>query len=754
MLMSPDGVLRFMRSGSGDTLLPIALDTIDWFPDRVIGEDRSGRLEIAASGSSVHAIFTNRSSDQCRFIATFAGDALFTDVQGLREWDEPEVVVHSLRLHCRDVIILDEWMKRTGPYAGDFLIPEHWRRRIFSRSCRSGLATYEDLREEFRNSPMKLYDAATSVLLGGEGFSMAREGALFRFTATVPQEGSVEFVVSFDDRKLVTESSHRLLEKRTIPAPELLLKGYPSITRFFTTVPGLVDSCLVHDLGMPRATPGAYYWIWAWDALVTAMEMPAWGETRGMADIARFVNSHRDDGGAIPARWTRSGMPMDTPPRGSLDFLHTLVILKYLNETGDRQPLLDAYPFLADHLGMIIENLDEMGRIPNMGFYPDLPIRFGRSERSAVTMEMGATYVFCRLLETAARFVPDNDAETRARNAGERIRRDFMKNFWDDAQGFFVDSVDPSSGTVNRSYPLFTLLFLQSPMGWNLIREKVSTISDFIARNHLTADGTLLVPRWDRNYGSEDAMASWYPHWDIYMLKLFRRAGNDAAIIAWLKLVERLLHHIGYCPEFLHLDGFTRGVENPWREHGAYSNLNCVTGWHRAIVEGVVGIEHDPGGITIVPLGLPLGEVRLRHYRHRGETWNVLVENDGPALTAIEVDGTEIRGCLKIPSTTTKSGMHDLRIRYGDWAPSVRFLEVSNAEVLTSDGDERSAEVRIMALGTVDIVCSAPARPSLRIDGNPTPVVWDERVRRATVHLSLPGIHSLLLEVGVQDSNT
>jgi hypothetical protein len=753
MLVAPGGILRFMRSGPADTLLPIALNVIDWFPDRIIGEDDSGRLTITAQGSAIHTAFTNHSNDQCRFLVTFASDALFANVQGSREWDDPRIEGNLLHLRCRDVIVLDDWLKRTGPYAGDFLIPEHWRRRIFSRTCRSGLATYEDLREEFRNSRVKLNDATTNASLGGEGFSVSREGALFRFEAFVPREATVKFVVSFGDRKPATEPSYSPGEGLTIPAPQLLLNGYPAITRFFATVPGLVDSCLVRDIGMPRATPGAYYWIWAWDALVTAMEMPAWGERRGMADVVRFVNSHRDEGGAIPARWTRSGMPMDTPPRGSLDFLHTLVTLKYFSETGDRQPLLDAYPFLVDHLEKIVEDLDEKGRISNMGFYPDLPTRFGRSERSVVTMEMGATYVFCRLVETAARFVQDNNTETRSRDAGERIRRHFMENFWDETQGFFVDSVDPSAGTVNRSFPLFSLLFLQSPLGWDLIREKVSTIADFVARNHLTAEGTLLVPEWDRNHGSEDAMASWYPHWDVYMLKLFRRAGNPGAIVAWLNLVERLLDHIGYCPEFLRLEGFTRGVENPWKEHGAYSNLNCVTGWHRAMVEGVVGIEHDPGGITIVPLGLPLGEVRLRYYRHHGETWNVLVENVGPVLTTIEVDGAEIRGCLKIPAPITKNGIHNLRIRYGNRAPFVRFLELSNAVVLASDGDERSAEVRIMALGTIDIVCAAPARPSLCIDGNPTTVVWDERIKQAVAHLALPGEHVLFLEVNAQDSN-
>ncbi|MDH3253099.1 MAG: hypothetical protein OEM41_09930, partial [Ignavibacteria bacterium] len=567
-------------------------------------------------------------------------------------------------------------------------------------------------------------------------------------------KSSVRFLVSFDDRKQTIQSSHTPHEPREIQAPEFHLAGYASIRRFFSTVPGLVDSCRVRDIGMPRATPGAYYWIWAWDALVTAMELPAWGETGAMADIARFVNSHRDEGGAIPARWTRAGMPMDTPPRGSLDFLHTLVTLKYLNETGDMQLLLDAYPFLIEHLGNISQDLNEKGRIPNIGFYPDLPIRFGRSEQSVVTMEMGATYVFCRLLETAARFLQDSNTETRAREAGERIQRDFMKNFWDDTQGFFVDSVDPSCGTANRSYPLFSFLFLQSPVGLELIRENISRIADFVARNHLTADGTLLVPPWDRNYGSEDAMVSWYPHWDIYMLKIFRRAGNAEAIVAWLNMVERLLDHLGYCPEFLRLDGFSRGEANPWRAHGSYSNLNCITGWYRAILEGVMGIEHDPGGITVIPLGLPLGEVRLQHYRHRGETWNIVVDNSGSVLTTIEIDGVEMRGCLKIPSSIAEKGIRDLRIRYGDRAPSVRFLELSNAVVLESEGDDSSAEVRIRALGTVDVLCAAPACPSLRIDGNPAPVAWDDQGKKASAHLLLPGEHTLVLEAGAQSNST
>jgi hypothetical protein len=485
-----------------------------------------------------------------------------------------------------------------------------------------------------------------------------------------------------------------------------------------------------------------------------AMELPAWGEAHLMADITRFLNSHRDVGGAIPARWTRAGMPLDTPPRGSLDFLHILVTLKYLHETGDVQVLLDAYPFLIEHLGNISRDLDEKGWIPNIGFYPDLPVRFGRSEQSVVTMEMGASYSFCRLLETAARFLHDSKTENSAREAGGRIRRDFMKNFWDETQGFLVDSVDASSGTVNRSYPLFSFLFLQSPLGWALIREKIRNIADFIARNHWTPDGTLLVPPWDRNHASEDAMASWYPHWDIYMVKLFRRAGKAGAIVTWLNQVRKLLDHLGYCPDFLRLDGFSRGEANPWRAHGSYSNLNCITGWYRAILEGVVGIEHDPGGMTIIPLSLPLGEVQLRGYRHGDATWNIRVENDGPVLTSIEIDGVAMRGSLKIPAPFYTKGIRDLHIRYGERAPSVRFLELTNAVVLESGGEERAATVRIRALGTVDVVCAAPGRPSLRVDGNPAPVEWDDHVKEAYTHLLLSGEHTLELESGTQGSST
>ena len=702
----------------------------------------------------------------------FSFASLFTGVHGQRIWKPARLDGGILHISCRDRIVLKDWLKRTGPYAGDFLIPEQWRRRIFRRRVRSGLATYDDVLPEYREAEIDLYNAETWIKLGGERWNALQDDNGVTFTALLgPGESeqldsaqdstSLVFTVEFSERAPRVSPARSAcrgapVPKLTRPVPTLNLPGYPNIETFFSTVPGIVDSCIVREIGMTRATPGAYYWIWAWDNLVTALEMARWDDNETAERIVAFVNSHRDINGAIPGRWTRTFEPLDTPPAGALEFLLLLLALQTSAEGSNPQVLDLVFPHASRHSHYLAESVDSRGLCRNIGYYPDFPGRFGRTENSAVAMETMATYGFCRMMETIALTRGAAEVLGEARQLAGQIENSFAEVFWDQERGFIRDSVDLQSGKVNDTYPLFSLLALQSPHAFSLVRPMLHSMARFARQEFLTAHGTRLLPAWDRRRENEAALSSWYPHWDIYLLKLFRRAGESGGIIDWLGSMERVLAHLRYAPEFLTLDGFS--PENPecWRLHGAVSNLNCATGWYRAIIEGLFGIEFDPEEMTVIPLLLRLPPMALRGLRYRGSTWDIHVSHKGnggsnaPKGTTytqltMRIDGTLHRGCTKIPSRYYDGNAHVLEVAYrevtGENDPIL--TELVNAEVLESRGDSSGAEVLLRALGTIDIVF--PYSPALRLllDGGQISYAHSGEVAHAQVFLN--GEHKISL---------
>lgn len=762
LLVRPEGVLSFALRGPDDRETPVIFDAVDHRPHAVTQTASlyggHAACEVIAADRAVH-VFLRSDLPDVQLIVRFCTQAVFSDVRGERTWEDPSVHGPWLTLCCRDRIELGSWMKNTGPYAGDFLIPESWRRMIFDRPIRSGLATSDDLRPEYRDANIPIYDARTWIVLGSPRAGISVDGPWVTFVVPVgpfdQQVPAFSIAGSETDpsgrEAAVTspDSSGRVRQADAAAdrsAPRLSCPSLPELSAFMATVPGLVRSCTVSDVGMTRATPGAYYWLWAWDNLVTGQECLRWGADDLVGSMIRYVHGHRDTGGRIPARWTRSHEPMDTPPHGALDLLLLHLAYEHALATGGMTDLLSVYPHAVAHLRQSMA-ADPDGLVPNLSFYPDRPVAFGRSEESVVALETGCLYSFARLMDNVAGLIGDDTVRQDARRYAHAIEKVFTTKFWDGSCGFLVDGYDRATGRRNETYPLFSLLFLQYAPAMHLLRGIVPAMGQFMAGQFQTAMGVRMLPARDTRESGEDALGSWYPHWDLYLLKVLRRAGNAEAIVRWARAAELMLARLGYVPEFIALDGLTQEPGPAWLRHGAVSNLNCITGWHRAIVEGLCGIELDPGGMSVIPLGLDLGPIALRGYHVRGTTWDIVIDHAGPHLQEIRVDGQLLHGCLKVPASFQDRGHHELSVRYGAAPTRIPVREVLNAEVLESRTTGSVTVVRIRALGITDIVLGEPADMRCLIDGVPVHPMADAATGRGVLRIEESGIHELEVAV-------
>jgi hypothetical protein len=686
-------------------------------------------------------------------------DSTVTDVQGERHWKDPFLEGNMLLLSCRDRILFNSWIRRSGPYKGDFLIPEAWRRKLFQRQCRSGEATLDDVRPEYRDAALALYDASIRVSLGGKGFTLAREEGAYLFTAKGGSDEEVVFTAHFGDEPIAPAGGTAMVGERRssgagVPGsmerpgyPGLQLTGYPRLEEFFGIVPELVNSCLIRDYGVPRATPGRYYWIWAWDLLVTAVEMIGWGNVAGARRAVEFVNAHRDVDGRIPARWTRELEPLDTPDEGAaMEFLLAHLAYQVYLETGDVQDIRTIYPVLVGRFLKLQKHFGPGGLVCGKGFYPDLPREIGRSDHTAVAMETGCWYGLCRIVQNMAGLTADGRTESLAREEASAAQDSFLPTFWDPAVGSLQDAVDVRTGDGNNVHPLFSFLFLQSSLTLSLLRGRIPEIARFVSRELLTDHGVRTVPFSERGNGSEAVLDAWYPHWDLYALRLLRRAGDVKGIIHWLELSNTALQKLGYCPEYLGLKGFRDGDPAAWQNHGAPSNLNCVTGWYRGILEGICGLEIDPGGLTVLAAPLPAGTVRVTGFSFRGGVWDVEVIYGGPHLEQFIVDGRVLTGCRKVPLSLCGRGRHVMRLRYGRRAPGLCVEELTNGDVLEIlEAHAGTVRLRVRTHGFCELVYCSPGPVIVRLDEEQIPTKQDPITEKGLSVLERRG--EFLLEV-------
>lgn len=743
-------VLRFSaRTRTGE--FPILFEDFDWYAGGVQINARCETepvvLEIAARGNALLISASVRNPERPDTLRiTFVRNACFRDVHGDRTWTPGTVHPGIWETSFRDRVLLNDWLRRTGPYSGDFLLPEPLRKKIFMHPVRSGLATAGDLRPEFRDTPIPVYDARVAVQLGGPGYTveMEEETVTFSSPRTRGTAGFPRLAIIFPGIEqepapppdAIAERGEHY--RRTLrDAPSLALPDFPRFQEFFSTVPALLESSLIRDYGIPRATPGRYYWIWAWDAMVTALAAHRWGARATAQKTAEFIDTHRD-GDEIPMRWTRALEPLDTQPRGALESLLTSLAHTTAIETGNYEFARNLYPRMVGHLRTVTALSNPHGLFPNIGFYPDLPRQFGRTPTSAVALEVGCFYSFCRTMENLAHLAGDLQTAGMAATAASLLEKEFLAAFWDGGEGFLLDAIDIATGEQNPKHPLFSLLFLHSPLGWALVRERIPQLATFIARRLMTGEGVRVLPRGESS--GETVSNAWYPHWDLYALKVLRRAGRGEEILRWLTDAERTLGRLGFCPEFI--------AFGPGPDHGAPSNLNCVTGWYQAFLEGVIGLESDPGGLTVIPLHLPLADFSLRGISYRGTRWDMTVNNGGEKLQSIVVDGAEISGCLKIPARFSDGGHHSLHLTYGEREQPVLFRELVNAEVIAVRADKNSIDLPIRALGSCDVTYSAPEGSSLMIDGEPATDV--HRLPKGTfaARIATAGEHHLRLTAG------
>ncbi|MEK6570755.1 MAG: hypothetical protein AABZ61_05255, partial [Bacteroidota bacterium] len=320
----------------------------------------------------------------------------------------------------------------------------YWQKKIFTVKTTPEGETIKELKPRYKRSNLMLYDAEIYAVAGGESSQQARllngwvefESKLQSGSPRFESRPSV-FVLALGDSKKEVTRNYRTAVQQSVRlersqrkrydqvgrrVPTLRLRGYPEIEELFRVTPQVVESAKINEVGMTRACPSSYYWVWGWDNLVTGMELSKWGDIEYLKKMVEFFRTHRSLDGSTPGRWTRHWEPMDSRGIGGTDFLYISLVMELYNHTMDKSVLAKCYPTIKFVFDALAGRSDEKGFFKTIGMYPDFPRRLGRNNNSYVAQDEGAWYCMCRQVEMIGYLLGDTRTSLRAQHLASRIK--------------------------------------------------------------------------------------------------------------------------------------------------------------------------------------------------------------------------------------------------------------------------------------------------------------------------------------------
>jgi hypothetical protein len=740
LLRQPTGALRLsliLEAGSHPEIIQHRFQSVTIMPYGWENHFRHKGLNIhsslCAQGSSLvwQVQVSNMGSEAVAVTPTLTleSDALSLEVNGRRTWNGPETWQGSLRLTAHDQLQTRTWINTPG--FKDFFIDA---KTILLLSTSDPLPRIEGL---------SLNLASEKIPPGGQG----RVNYFFIIC------GSSEEQVARELDRLRAAPEHCGQEQsiryaaRAKAHPTIQVDGFPFAAAVFDLAPLYAEAASVTGTGALRSSSGGYYFVWGWDALMGGHELTRWGDPQAARQLLDFMATHRAPDGSIPHRFDNDLQPLQVTGYGFTSLLFISLLYQYYSETLDIETLTRFYPVARQIFETLASNADERGFYHSLGMYPDAPLKLGRTPQSYVSYEIGFWYCACRMMEILA-FLQGEVATTQiAARLAEHLESSYLYAFYDPSRGFLIDCIAGPAGESNGTYPRYALFPLHNAFGARLFRPVIPDISQFIEHELFKPDGIRMVPDWDPHTGTETVTGDcWFLHFDLYCLKAFRRAGDGAAIERWLRLAEAYFSKRCSIPELQMMD--SSAVFPPdW--HGAVGQiwqLFVMSGWTRGLLEGVLGLETDIGGLTYIPCPSSL-PIRLGKYPFRGGTWKVDVSGEGSWVVRLTVDGKILEGSMKVPIEFYTLGDHHLEILRTALPPAAPcLLEATGAAVIESTLEERRLVIRLQAFNHVNLVFYTPFLPQVLMNGDPFQVDWNPESGITASDIVLQGIQELVVE--------
>ncbi|GEM_PF-4720477 len=526
------------------------------------------------------------------------------------------------------------------------------------------------------------------------------------------------------------ETQYRRYQSIAVRLPEIKIKGslgighYHHIPEFFKKQPLYIESCKVEDTGAFKAN-NFYYWVWSWDMSCPCFGLLEAGDYEGVKKAILFLDNVYLDGVGIGSAYTGDFKHYHTSSIcGAHNLNYIALVYRYYIYTLDEETVRKVYPNLRKLFLEIYSRADETGLFLGRGSGTDNPEEFGRTAFAYVALDSGWWYEACRCLGRLSLLLGDEEIREKTKEIAGKIRDNFMRIFYNPEMGFLYEGVHPLSqplelaGEKNDTPLVSNLGLFHGYYGEELVDEKrMEELADFAEEAFLREDGIHYKPVWEKRgyYGWTRIGENWFPFHDMYLCRLLRKTGRGKALEKILNLYE-----INFALYKAVFEG--KSFKKPIATPGVWQSFSAGS-WYSTLVQSIVGIEIDEGGISYIPADISLG-MDLSGVKFRDSVWNIEVRGSGRWAEGITVDGRLLPGTLKVPREMLVDGAHTLNIERKDIVSHPVLLEAVNAYVKRIRIAEDSLSFKVEGRGSIPVKFYSPWIPAVEVDGKPVQLFW------------------------------
>jgi len=413
--------------------------------------------------------------------------------------------------------------------------------------------------------------------------------------------------------------------------PQLEVKGSPSAGAYFRMAPLFLESMNVIDSSdyvCRRAACHKYGFAWSWDHLYGLLDMMELCDSRSTLKVLRHaVEDIRYQGENILA-W----------------LLAVLAFHQYFARTRDRRSLESFYPCIKEVIETIAKRCDGRGLFLDQGTTcADNPEQLGqRTETNYTPEQNGLWFSVLRLTENTARLFRDEAYAERLRKLSDLVRKHYLETFFDAGTGYLLAYVEPQGRKSDRVFLNTSTMAMDAIYGPNLLLDRIDSIARFI-ENELTHPFLrMAAPYWS------DVSELWHSavmtQHAGHEAKALRHGGRGPELMRCLEVFLKWFEETGTAVETLNLTNVLSHQVTQDRDWYAIA----ARARYAVILQGILGLEADWGGLTYVPCDTPV-EARLRNLFFADTNWDVRLKGTGAWVKSLRVNGQTVRGTLKVP---------------------------------------------------------------------------------------------------------
>jgi hypothetical protein len=398
---------------------------------------------------------------------------------------------------------------------------------------------------------------------------------------------------------------------RLADSPAISIPGQPAVQSCLRILPTVVDSLEAKDIpgGFRAAAHG--YWVWL-DLFFNATAFTWANDADSLRDMLLLFRSMSDPELGLPKLLTTTLEPL-LGAEWVEQCLFIPALYHYYCHTGDRQTLVELYPFVTWLMDKCLaKEAGDSGLIEGIGM-PDFPMDMDGHDLCSSGNSIA--YQALKCLEALAREMDDTKAADRYATRAITACDSFLKYFYDPANGYFVDSVSATDYKKRSHYPVFAILWV-SQFAADLLGDHANQIAAFQAANFTRPHGIGgMIPSWDSAYPADgNQLIAYYPSWsEGFYRNTMRLAGRAEGLEKWFDDVAWFWNQ-NTLPEGFTYDAENEGVtlDNPGSKQAFGGQA-----WYAAFFSAILGLAVDEHGLTISPTPLRR-RISIKNLRVRG----------------------------------------------------------------------------------------------------------------------------------------